>query len=175
MFEILSSQRNAQGQLGTTPSVDIPDSHNAGDFGTFLIGAPHKYAITEQQYEECITDGHLDIDSVREGAVLIAPVKLDGAGVYAGDVHAQQGDGEVAGHTTDISAEVKVRVNVIKDLNLKGPLLFLPLEDLPPLARPFCAEEWALVKSLANEYGFRTRTIVASPGYRNRSEHKQSC
>ncbi len=141
------------GQLGTVPSVDIPDSHNAGDFGTFLIGAPHKYAITEQQYRECITDGHLDIDSVREGAVLIAPVKLDGAGIYAGDVHAQQGDGEVAGHTTDISAEVKVRVNVIKGLNLKGPLLFPPSEDLPPLAKPMCAEEWAIVKKLANEYG----------------------
>ena len=30
------------GQLGTTPSATIPDSHNAGDFGAFLIGAPHR-------------------------------------------------------------------------------------------------------------------------------------
>ncbi|MEM1708922.1 MAG: acetamidase, partial [Nitrososphaerota archaeon] len=38
-------------------------------------------------------------------------------------------------------------------LNLKGPLLFPPPEDLPPLSRPLCAEEWMLVKRLANEYG----------------------
>ncbi|MBM1155091.1 acetamidase/formamidase family protein, partial [archaeon] len=93
------------GQLGTTPSVDIPDSHNAGDFGYFLVNAPHEYAITEEQYRTCLTDGHLDVDSVREGAVIIAPVKVDGGGVYAGDAHAMQGDGEVAGHTTDVVAE----------------------------------------------------------------------
>jgi formamidase len=29
------------GQLGTTPSKAMPDSHNAGDFGAFLVGAPH--------------------------------------------------------------------------------------------------------------------------------------
>src|SRR5439155_10299930 len=28
------------GQLGTTPSIAMPDSHNAGDFGSFLVGAP---------------------------------------------------------------------------------------------------------------------------------------
>lgn len=24
------------GNIGTTPSIDMPDSHNAGDFGSFL-------------------------------------------------------------------------------------------------------------------------------------------
>jgi formamidase len=28
------------GQLGTTPGVRMPDSHNAGDFGSALVGAP---------------------------------------------------------------------------------------------------------------------------------------
>jgi len=27
------------GQLGSTPSIPFPDSHNAGDFGQLLIGA----------------------------------------------------------------------------------------------------------------------------------------
>ena len=32
------------GQLGTMPAIDLPDSHNAGDFGAFLVGAPHRHA-----------------------------------------------------------------------------------------------------------------------------------
>jgi len=31
------------GNIGTTPSPDLPDSHNAGDFGNFLVGAHHLY------------------------------------------------------------------------------------------------------------------------------------
>jgi acetamidase/formamidase len=41
--------RPFMGQLGTTPSTTIPDSHNAGDFGSFLIGAPHRYALTADE------------------------------------------------------------------------------------------------------------------------------
>ena len=66
------------GQLGTTSAVDIPDSHNAGDFGYSLIDAPHPYRITRQQYERDLTDGHLDVDFVRKGPILIAPVKVKG-------------------------------------------------------------------------------------------------
>jgi len=83
------------GNVGTTPAVDMPDSHNAGDFGQFLIGAPHELALTQEQLENARTDGHMDIDSVREGAILICPVKVAGAGIYVGDAHAMQGDGEI--------------------------------------------------------------------------------
>ncbi len=150
---VASRVRPFMGQLGTIPAVDIPDSHNAGDTGSRLIDAPHPYSITRDQYEHALTDGHLDVDAVRAGAVLIAPVKVKGAGVYAGDAHALQGDGEVAGHTTDATAEVAVRVEVLKNVRLEGPIL-LPLEeDLPPLATPWRDEEWAQVTRLANQYG----------------------
>ena len=148
------------GQLGTVPAVDIPDSHNAGDFGYLLVDAPHPYRITREQYEHDLTDGHLDIDSVREGAVLIAPVKIRGGGVYAGDAHAMQGDGEVAGHTTDISAEVRVQVEVIKNLKLEGPLLLPPEEDLPPLAKPWRKDEWEIVKNVAKRYGIEPEPVA---------------
>ena len=36
------------------------------------------------------TDGHMDIDAVRAGAILICPVKTAGGGVYLGDMHALQ-------------------------------------------------------------------------------------
>ena len=48
--------------------------------------------------------GHMDIDIVRAGAILICPVKVRGGGVYLGDMHALQGDGEIAGHTCDVAA-----------------------------------------------------------------------
>ncbi|ASJ17050.1 acetamidase [Thermococcus chitonophagus] len=148
------------GQLGTVPAVDIPDSHNAGDFGYFLIDAPHPYAITKEDYETKLTDGHLDVDSVREGAIVIAPVKIKGGGIYAGDAHAMQGDGEVAGHTTDVTAETTVSVSVIKNLRLDGPLLLPPEEDLPPLAKPWRKDEWEKVEELAKKMGIEIEPVA---------------
>lgn len=141
------------GNIGTTPATDMPDSHNAGDFGQFLVGAPHKYGLTQEQLEQSRTDGHLDIDSVREGAILICPVKVAGGGVYLGDAHAMQGDGEIAGHTTDVSAEITLKVSVLKDLNNSGPILLPRIEDLPHLARPFASQEKEAARRLADRYG----------------------
>jgi len=140
------------GNIGTTPAIDMPDSHNAGDFGQFLLGAPHDYGITKEQLEDR-TDGHLDIDSVREGAILICPVKVPGGGVYLGDAHAMQGDGEIAGHTTDVAAKVTLQVNVLKGLKIGGPILLPPVKDLPHLARPLTAAEKTKAKSLAKKFG----------------------
>lgn len=148
------------GQLGTVPAVNIPDSHNAGDFGYFLIDAPHPYGITKEQYKRDLTDGHLDVDSVRVGTILIAPVKVKGAGLYAGDAHAMQGDGEVAGHTTDVTAELTVKVKVVKGLKLDGPILLPPEEDLPPLAKPWRRDEWSEVKKLGNRFGIEPEPVA---------------
>jgi acetamidase/formamidase len=133
--------RPFMGQLGTSPSKTIPDSHNAGDFGSFLVGAPHAYALEASELQEHVTDGHMDIDSVRAGAVLICPVKVPGGGIYMGDMHALQGDGEIAGHTSDVAGTVTLEVEVIKGLSLDGPLLFPVEEDLPFLAKPLTDAE----------------------------------
>lgn len=141
------------GQLGTCPSIAMPDSHNAGDFGAFLVGAPHAYAITAEQLAEHKTDGHMDIDAVRAGTILICPVKVKGAGVYMGDMHAGQGDGEIAGHTMDVAGSVTLQVEVVKNYPLDGPVLFPLEEDLPPMARPFTTEERARGQRLAEKWG----------------------
>jgi acetamidase/formamidase len=141
------------GQLGTTPSKAMPDSHNAGDFGSFLLNAPHVFALTEGELVENKTDGHLDINTVREGAVLICPVKVPGGGIYLGDMHAFQGDGEIAGHTADVSGTATLEVHVIKGLKLDGPILFPVTEDLPFLARPLAAEERRAIAALAAKHG----------------------
>lgn len=129
------------GQLGTMPSTMIPDSPNAGDFGSFLIGAPHRYALSAHELEQHRTDGHLDIVAVHQGATLICPVKLHGVEVCLGDVHALQGDGEMAGHTCDVAGQVTLRVEVVKGLAIDGPVLFSLENDLPFLAKPLSDEE----------------------------------
>lgn len=140
------------GQFGTTPSIPMPDSHNAGDFGSFLVNAPHEYGIAAEDLEHR-TDGHMDIDAVRAGALLICPVRVPGAGIYVGDMHALQGDGEIAGHTCDVAGSVEFEVEVIKDLELEGPILFPTLEDLPPLARPLSHAELDEARALAERWG----------------------
>src|SRR5690606_4579694 len=158
---VMVRMRPFLGQLGTTPSHPIPDSHNAGDFGAFLVGAPHPYAITAEQLAEHKTDGHMDIDAVRPGAILIAPVKVKGAGVYMGDMHAAQGDGEIAGHTMDVAGSVTLQVEVVKKYPIDGPVLFPLPEDLPPLARPFSTDERARAERLARTWGMNSLEELA--------------
>lgn len=143
------------GNIGTTPSRDLPDSHNCADFGQYLVGAPHRYGMTHEQLHTAKTDGHMDTNSVREGCVLICPVKVPGAGVYMGDMHAQQGNGEIAGHATDVSGETELTVHVIKNLTLDGPILLQNLDDLPPMARPMTPEQRQQVKALGERWGQR--------------------
>ncbi|MDY0405176.1 acetamidase/formamidase family protein [Virgibacillus sp. 179-BFC.A HS] len=140
MVGTVARMRPFLGQLGTTPARPLPDSHNAGDFGQALIGAPHDYGITKEQLEDR-TDGHMDVNRVREGAVLICPVKVPGGGVYVGDMHAMQGNGEIAGHTTDVAGIVNIQVEVLKGVSVDGPILLPVEEDLPFLAKPFTEKE----------------------------------
>ncbi len=146
---LVARLRPFMGQLGTTPSHPIPDSHNAGDFGAFLIGAPHEYAITAEQLQQHKTDGHMDIDAARAGAILICPVKVPGGGIYLGDMHALQGDGEIAGHTCDVSGTVTLQVHVIKGLAIDGPILLPVEEDLPFLAKPLTSAERRRAEEIA--------------------------
>ncbi len=148
----ISRLRPFLGQLGTTPSTVIPDTHNSGDFGSFLYGAPHEFSLTEEELKKHKTDAHMDNSRVREGAIVIAPVKVKGGGVFLGDVHAMQGDGEIAGHTCDVAALVTLKVKVLKGLNIDGPIL-LPLEeDLPHLAKPFTELELRKAERLAQNW-----------------------
>jgi acetamidase/formamidase len=151
---LVARVRPFMGQLGTSPSADMPDSHNAGDFGSFLVGAPHEFAMTAEEVVQHKTDGHLDVDAVRAGAILICPVKVPGGGVYLGDMHALQGDGEIAGHTCDVSGTVTLQVEVIKGgLGIDGPVLLPLAEDLPYLARPLSESERSRARALAARWG----------------------
>jgi acetamidase/formamidase len=96
----------------------------------------------------------MDVDAARAGAILVCPVKLPGGGVYLGDMHALQGDGEIAGHTCDVSGTVTLQVEVIKGgLGIDGPVLLPLAEDLPFLARPLSEQERLRARALAARWG----------------------
>lgn len=151
---VIARLRPFLGQLGTTPARAFPDSHNAGDFGQFLINAPHAYGMTKEELEDR-TDGHMDVNRVRDGAILLCPVKVEGGGVYMGDMHAMQGNGEIAGHTADVSGIVNLQVKVIKNLKIEGPILLPVDEDLPYLAKPFTKSEKKRALKLGKVWGVK--------------------
>ncbi|WP_256300828.1 acetamidase/formamidase family protein [Haloarchaeobius salinus] len=144
------------GNIGTTPAVELPDSHNAGDFGQFLIGAEHDWGLADETELEARTDGHMDSNEVRPGATLICPVRVEGAGLYVGDLHANQGDGELSLHTTDVSGKTELEVEVIKGLDLDGPMLLPNEADLPHIAKPYSGAEREAGQALADEYNVET-------------------
>ena len=142
------------GNVGTLPPMSVPSSRNAGDLAWRLAELSGPHAMDPSCFEQ-LTDGHMDINEVREGSVLVAPVRVEGAGVYVGDVHAMQGDGELADHTTDVAAEVTLRIDLIEDVGLPGPIVLARPEDLPRVLRPLTDHERSASESLARSMGVR--------------------
>jgi acetamidase/formamidase len=63
-------------------------------------------------------------------------------------------------HTTDITGEATVRVDVIKNLKLDGPILLPVPEDVPYVARPFSPAEVAAGEKLAQQYNVPLQSNV---------------
>ena len=56
--------------------------------------------------------GNMDIKQMVVGTTLLLPCYVDGCGLFIGDVHYAQGDGEVAGTAIEIGAKVTVRTAI---------------------------------------------------------------
>lgn len=67
--------------------------------------------------------GNMDCTRVREGATLYFPVSAPGALLAMGDLHAAMGDGETAEYGLETPGEVTVTVRVIKDKELRWPVV----------------------------------------------------
>ncbi len=145
------------GNIGTTPAIAVPSSRNAGDLAWRLSTLAGRHRLDPGDFA-LLTDGHMDVNEVREGAVVVAPVRVSGAGVYVGDVHAMQGDGELADHTTDVAAEVTLTIEVIKGLDLPGPIVLARPEDLPRILRPLTADDRAASERIERLMGVRVET-----------------
>jgi formamidase len=56
--------------------------------------------------------GNMDIKQMVVGTTLLVPCYVDGCGLFVGDVHFAQGDGEVSGTAIEIGAKVTVRTEI---------------------------------------------------------------
>lgn len=136
--DLIIRVRPMVGNIACSPAKNIASSKNSGD----LLDSLNRTELYEPCEASDMTDGHMDINSVGQGCIVISPVKIPGAGVYIGDVHLTQGDGELAGHTIDVSARVKIRIKVLKGLTLDGPILIPAVSEIHSRFRPFSPEEY---------------------------------
>jgi formamidase len=60
--------------------------------------------------------GNMDIKQMQVGTTVLLPCFVDGCGLFVGDVHYAQGDGEVSGTAIEMGATVTVRTEVRKGL-----------------------------------------------------------
>lgn len=136
------------GNIGCSPAKRMPASKNAGDYYETI----KKTTLFVQPSKDEINDAHMDINLVGEKCIVISPVLIEGAGVYFGDVHFTQGEGELAGHTLDVSAEVEISVKKIDNLCLEGPIIIPSINELNPRFRPFSEREYNESEKLLKQY-----------------------
>lgn len=67
--------------------------------------------------------GNMDNKLIGKGARLYFPVRVKGALLQMGDVHAAMGDAELCGTGIEIPAEILVRVQLVKGFELHWPVL----------------------------------------------------
>lgn len=67
--------------------------------------------------------GNMDVQQMQIGTTLLLPCFIDGCGLFVGDVHYAQGDGEVSGTAIEMGAVVTVRTEIRKGQAavIKGP------------------------------------------------------
>jgi acetamidase/formamidase len=97
-------------------NVTIPLAPMIGNIGVAPAWSEAFNAPDEGDY-----GGNLDYKWLREGATLYLPVKQPGALLsIASDMHAAQGDGELAGTGLEMDADVDILVDVVRGADVEG-------------------------------------------------------
>ncbi len=65
--------------------------------------------------------GNMDVQQMQIGTTLLLPCFIDGCGLFIGDVHYAQGDGEVGGTAIEMGAVVTVTTEVRKGVSVPAP------------------------------------------------------
>jgi acetamidase/formamidase len=125
------------------------------------IGVAPRYGRIETTLAPGEFGGNMDFREVREGTTLYLPVWVKGAYVSFGDIHAQQGDGEVNGTAMEATAEVTLRIEVIKDAaapaewpRLVDKTSIMVIGSARPLMDAIRISQIELLNWLTGEYGF---------------------
>lgn len=127
--------------------------------------------------------GNMDIRYLKAGVSIYLPCYVDGCGLAIGDLHYAQGDGEVSGTAIEMSADVFVTTEVVRDgpdlsrgPHYEGPATLLdipsrrfyavtgfPLKDageVPPDMAYLDSPEVAGLENLSNDVNLAARNAV---------------
>ena len=103
--------------------------------------------------------GNMDCLETKEGAVLYLPIWVEGAYFSFGDVHAAQGDGEICGVALETTAQVTLKLEVIKNKTAQWPRIenqghIMVAGSARPLMDAVRIASVELIKWLVADYGF---------------------
>ena len=134
--------------------VEIPLHPFIGSIGVAPRFGRVEMALTPGEY-----GGNMDCVDTREGTTLVLPVWVRGGYLAFGDVHAAQGDGEICGVALETTAEVTLRVEVIKHKPMEWPRMedatyLMAAGSGRPLMEAFKIAHVELLTWLVADYGF---------------------
>ncbi|MDQ1280756.1 MAG: hypothetical protein QG670_2019 [Thermoproteota archaeon] len=123
------------------------------------IGVAPRFGRIETSLTPGEYGGNMDSPETKEGTTMYFPVFVKGAYLSFGDVHAAQGDGEICGVALETSAEVTLRINVVKGKIIDWPRLedkeyIMVAGNSKPLMEAFKIAHVELIDWLVSEYGF---------------------
>ena len=103
--------------------------------------------------------GNMDCVETKEGAILYLPIWVKGAYLSFGDVHAAQGDGEICGVALETTAQVSLKLELIKNKTAEWPRIenvthIMVAGSARPLMDAVRIAHVELIKWLVADYGF---------------------
>jgi len=124
------------------------------------IGVAPRFGRVETTLTPGEFGGNMDSPDVCEGATLYLPVWVRGAYLAFGDVHAFQSDGELNGTAAEVTAEVTLRLGLLKAVSADWPRLvdathIMVAGSTRPLWDCVCLAQMELLRWLVDEYGFQ--------------------
>jgi acetamidase/formamidase len=123
------------------------------------IGVAPRFGRVEPSLTPGEYGGNMDCVETKEGTKLYLPVWVRGAYLAFGDVHAAQGDGELCGVALETTAEVTVKLDVLKNRAIEWPRLedetyLMTTGSARPLMDCVRIAQVEMVKWLVDDYGF---------------------
>ena len=91
--------------------------------------------------------GNMDSKIIKKGARVYFPVRIAGALLQMGDIHATMGDSELCGTGIEIKGEIMVRTSIIKNFELNWPVTETPTHWYVNA----CAHEFTEASKLASK------------------------
>ena len=123
------------------------------------IGVAPRFGRVEMSLTPGEYGGNMDCVETKEGATLHLPVFASGGYLAFGDIHAAQGDGELCGVALETTAEVTLRLGLVKGRAIDWPRIeddewIMTACSSRPLMEAYRLAHREMVEWLRGEHGY---------------------